>query len=340
MKDKFNHEQMVEIFLDTTLKMGSIFDTNELITFLAVRMAQMFQSERVSCMLLDPEKEELSIEATHGFEPPKSNLKKKLGQMFAGWVAKEGKPLLVRDVKAEYPELSGKRAARYKGKSFAVVPIKIKNEVIGIFSLTDRKDDAVFTHDDLALINSLCHSLATNLENIRLVQENSDLVTVDNLTGLFNHRYFQEHLLEEIYRAERYKHAFSVLMLDIDDFNKFNHIYGYTAGDSALKQIGKILKDNTRRVDVACRFGPEEFIIILPNTQLESAIFAAEKIKECIAYSVFAGQGTSSEMARLTVSIGVTQHQVGLDNEELAQQLTVALLEAKQKGKNRVCAFK
>jgi diguanylate cyclase (GGDEF)-like protein len=208
-------------------------------------------------------------------------------------------------------------------------------------SLTDRKDLKIFTDEDLRIINSLCHCLSCHIENIRLLEKNADLLVIDVLTGLSNHRYFQEQLIEEIYRAERYRHPFSLLMLDVDNFCSYNQTYGYNAGDSALKQIAGIIRENTRRIDLVARYGPEEFMVLLPDTRLKQALFVGEKIKEIVGCSVFTEDRTSSSgIARLTVSIGVVQHKIGLSKEELLRRVVSALLEAKLKGKNRVCVFK
>ena len=322
-------------------QISSILNVEELVIFVVGKMAEIFESERVSFMLLDETKQELSIKASHGLNPPADSAKIKLGEMFGGWVAQQGKPLLVKDIESEFPDLSKDRVLRYKTKSFVIVPIRIKKDVIGILSLTDRRDAGIYTEDDLKIVNFLCHYLAMQIENIRLFEENANLVTTDNLTRLFNHRYFQEQLLEEIYRAERYRQPLSLLMVDIDDFCWYNQTYSYSAGDSALKQIGKVIKENTRRADVAVRYGPEEFMVILPNTRLKQAIFVGEKIKEVIGYSVFAEDRTTSlGMARLTVSVGAVEQKIGLNKEELIRRVANALLEAKAKGKNRVCAIK
>jgi len=340
--EKHNHQgRILDLFSDASIKMSSILNIDQLIAFFVNKMAEIFKAERVSFMLLDHTKQELSLKSSYGSDYPADSPRIKLGEMFGGWVAKQGEPLLVKDVESEFPNLPKDRLLRYQSKSFVIVPIKLKEGVIGILSLTDRKDLRIFSEDDLKVVEVFCRYLALHIENIKLLEKNAVLLTVDILTGLFNHRYFQEQLIEEIYRAERYRHPLSLLMLDIDKFSRYNQAYGYSAGDSALKQIGRIIKENTRRVDLSARYGPEEFMVILPDTRLKQAIFVGEKIKEAIGYSVFAEDRTSSlGMARLTVSVGVVEHKIGLSKEELIQRVLSALLEAKQKGRNCVCVFK
>ena len=341
MENQADESRLFELVSDICIQMNFILDIDQLIAFSTSKIGEIFRAERVSFMLLDHAKQELSIKAAWGLDSQADNLKMKLGDMFSGWVAQQGRPLLVRNVETEFPDLSKVRSSRYKTKSFVIVPVEVREGVIGILNLTDRKDASVFTESDLKIINFFCHYLALRIENIKLLKKDSELVTVDILTGLFNHRYFQEQLLDEIYRAERFRLPFSLLMLDIDSFCWYNQTYGYPAGDSALKQIGRIIKENTRRVDLAARYGPEEFMVVLPNTRLKQAIFVGEKIKERIGYSVFTKERNSSlEMARLTVSVGVIQHKIGMNRSELIRGVVNALLEAKQKGKNCVCSFK
>lgn len=341
MQEKFEQRQIFNLLSEFSIQMTSILDIDQLITYFVSSIAKIFKADRVSLMLLDQSKKELFIKASHGFSPPKGSSKIKLGEMFSGWVAEQGKPLLVKDIEAEFPHLVKDKPAKYQSKSFVIAPVKLKDAVIGILNVTDREVDGIFTDNDLKIINTLCHWLAIHIENVKLSEKNANLVTIDNLTKVFNHRYFQEQLTEEIYRAERYQHPLSLLMLDIDNFSCYNQNYGYSTGDNALKQIGRVLKENIRRVDSPARYGPEEFMVILPNTELKEAIFVGERIKEAVSYSVFVEDKASPlGMKRLTVSVGVAGHKNGLTKEKLIQGACDALLEAKQKGKNCVCASK
>lgn len=334
------------------LEMSSFSDIGQLSAFFVNKMAEMFQAARVSLMLLDQTSKELFIKASYGLSHDTSKVRVKLGQMFAGWVAEQGRSLLVKNVESEFPDLLKIRAPRYQSKSFVIIPIKlnparnnvsssIKGEIIGILSLTERQNSAIFSEEELKIINLLCQIFGLHIENINLGEKNSELITTDLLTGLFNHRYFHEHLLEEMCRSERYRNPLSLLMLDIDDFLHYNQIYGYSSGDAALKQVADIIKKNIRRVDSAVRYGPEEFMVILPNTRLKYALKIAARIKAAVNFAVFTKDRTTSlGMAKLTVSLGVSEYKIGMGKEELMRRTLSALLQAKLKGKNRVCVFK
>lgn len=337
--DEYRHFLLA--FSKICASMSSILDIDKLIAFFVGGLADIFKVNRVSFMILDAAKRELFLKASEGLKISTSEVRLKVGEAFGGWVAKNGDPLLVKDVEREYPELSRNRISRYLTKSFLILPVKIREDIVGILSLTDKKDQGIFSDEDLRLLTLMVHTLTLHMENITLLEKTNSLLKIDPLTELSNHRNFQEQLSEEINRAERYHRSISLIMLDIDNFSDYNRDYGYPAGDSALKQIAKIIKENMRRIDFAGRFGPEEFAVILPETRLKEAISVAERIKEKIAHSIFTQDRTSSlEMSRITVSMGVVQHRLGLSGEELIRQLTSALEKAKQKGKNCVCAYR
>lgn len=323
--------------------MDSVLDKDKTISLAVNKIADVFNVNKISCMLLDEWNKELFVKASQGISIEAAHVRVKLGEPFCGQVAQEGNPLLVKDVCAEFPNLTKNRLLRYSSKSFIIVPLKIKDKVRGVLSLTDKKEPGVFTEDNVKMLTLVNAYLALYIENGRLIENIDTLSALDSLTNLFTHRYFHEQLLEEIYRAERYDRPLSLIMLDIDDFSVYNQTHGYLAGDNVLKQMSKLIKENTRQTDLVSRYGPEDFAIILPETSLKDAVVVGEKIKDKISSSVFTDREerkSSLGMSRLTVSVGVVEHKVGLSKEELMHCVTCALLEAKQKGKNCVSVFK
>ncbi|MBU1998092.1 MAG: sensor domain-containing diguanylate cyclase [Candidatus Omnitrophota bacterium] len=312
----------------------------EVINAFVNKIAEVFKVGRVSCMLLDEASNELYLQAGVGLNPQLKNIRVKVGESFAGKVAKEKTPFLVENVRDQFPEFNQERLCRYLSLSFIIVPLKTRDGVLGVICLTDKKDKDNFTPDDLRSIDFIAHHLALYIENIRLLDKNKKLTITDQLTGLYNHPYFQEQLQEEIYRAERYKRAMSLILVDIDNFSSYNQEHGYAAGNVALQHIARIIKENIRNVDLASRYGPEELSVILPETRLKEAVATAERIRQKVAAAVFtnsAQRDSSLSMARLTVSIGVVEHKIGLNNKELLERLNNALAQAKShEGKNSV----
>ncbi len=161
------------------------------------------------------------------------------------------------------------------------------------------------------------------------------LATIDGLTELYNHRYFQETLKNQVEIAKRYKQTFSLIIIDIDYFKKFNDTYGHQAGDAVLKLVAQILKKNSRTTDFVCRYGGEEMCIILPNTSSEEALFLAKRINNAVSEKEFILGGVN--MGTVTISVGVATFP---DNAETAQELIEkadkGLYYAKEHGRNQV----
>ncbi len=174
---------------------------------------------------------------------------------------------------------------------------------------------------------------------ISLQNELANLATTDGLTGLFNHRAFQDRLSEEIRRAERYKSKLFLLMIDIDNFKSFNDTYGHQTGDEVLKTIARIISENIRVVDFAARYGGEEFVLILPETDCRHTYKVAERIRRAVMDYPFHIKGCSN--VSLTVSIGVSCYpEDATEKEDLTRKADRALYFAKGLGKNRVCLYR
>ena len=159
-----------------------------------------------------------------------------------------------------------------------------------------------------------------------------DLSVRDSLTGLYNNAHFKELLEVEVKRSERYGHPLSLLMIDIDDFKKWQDKRGHLSGDRALKEIGNLIRSIVRGVDIVARYGGEEFAILMAETPKEMARLAAERVRKAIeSLSLFDGRDP------LTVSIGVAEFpRDAREPEELIEKADMALYKAKREGKNRV----
>jgi diguanylate cyclase (GGDEF)-like protein len=161
----------------------------------------------------------------------------------------------------------------------------------------------------------------------------------DSLTGLFNRRYMEESLRREAYRANRKGTSLGIIMLDIDHFKKFNDKFGHTAGDALLRELGIFLQARIRKEDIACRFGGEEFTLILPDTSLEDAERRAEQLREEIKHLNV--QYEEQFLGKITLSLGVAvfpDH--GSSPEVLLQAADSALYHAKELGRDRVVVGK
>ena len=161
------------------------------------------------------------------------------------------------------------------------------------------------------------------------------LATIDGLTELYNHRFFQESLKSQIEISKRYEQSFSLIIIDIDFFKKFNDKYGHQAGDAVLKQVAQTLKKNSRTTDIVCRYGGEEMCIILPNTSAEEALYNAKRINKAVAEREFRLNAT--DKANVTISVGVaTFPENATTAQDLIEYADRGLYYAKENGRNQV----
>lgn len=209
--------------------------------------------------------------------------------------------------------------------------------------------------EDLDLVTSV---VARAIEKIHLLRENETLIESlrrgkeeledlnlklrelavrDGLTGLHDHRYFQDTLATEVSRAKRHGRIFSLLFLDVDFFKRYNDVNGHLAGDSVLKTLAAIFRENQRASAAIARYGGEEFVILLPETDKEGALIVAEKIRKRVLDHLFPGEEKQPQ-GKLTVSIGVASFpEDGTERDALIQSADQALYKAKQNGRNAVC---
>ncbi len=157
------------------------------------------------------------------------------------------------------------------------------------------------------------------------------LATIDSLTGIYNRYAGMKGFHEEFNRALRFKETFSVIIFDIDDFKNVNDKYGHGAGDAVLVELVNLINKSMRNVDVFCRFGGEEFLIVLPQADLVMAIEIAERLREAVTSYDF------KEVGSVTISLGVVEYQENRTIDELVNLADIALYEAKNSGRNRVC---
>ena len=262
---------------------------------------------------------------------PRTRSKK--GDFFDQWVLKHRRPLLVRDVRKDFrfnPDEMEKRDIR----SLMATPLVSGARMRGLLRLESLARDS-YTSDDLRLLSIVGDLVASSVENARLAQRTEELARVDELTSLYVHRYFQERLQEELLRSQRNRTPLSLLMLDIDHFKTYNDRYGHIAGDLVLKQVAQTLKETSSAEGTICRYGGEEFSIILPERTKEEAFALSEAIRQRIEKEPFF---LRREKTHVTLSIGVASFpEDGLVKEVLLKQVDGALYRAKREGRNRVC---
>lgn len=220
-------------------------------------------------------------------------------------------------------------------KSALIVPMISHGKVIGILQAESSRVNR-FSDIDQKVASILAASAAMAYENSRLHNELEKMVVIDDLTGVYNYRYFSDRLADEIKRATRYRQPLSLIMVDIDWFKRINDTYGHECGNVILKGIVRVAAANIRDTDTLARYGGEEFIIILPQTDHDDARTIAERIRSEIERSTF-GDGIKHPKLNATVSVGITTYpDNGHGEDELVQLVDRAMYLAKGSGKNAV----
>jgi diguanylate cyclase (GGDEF)-like protein len=182
---------------------------------------------------------------------------------------------------------------------------------------------------------TLSEYLSLSIANVKLSESLSMQSIQDGQTGLYNRRFMEESLQREITRAARKQTSIGLIMGDIDHFKKFNDVYGHAAGDKIILQLGKLLKEKFRGSDIACRYGGEEFLIILPESSLKDTIKRADGLREDIKKMEIVFQ--DQILGTITMSMGVAAYPGnGIRMEELLRVADTALYKAKQEGRDRV----
>jgi diguanylate cyclase (GGDEF)-like protein/PAS domain S-box-containing protein len=214
------------------------------------------------------------------------------------------------------------------------IPMIAQGETIGLFHLSNNKATAL-TESKQQLAKTLAEQIGLAIANLRLQETLKQQSIRDPLTGLFNRRYLEESLNQELSRAQRQQHQIGVIMLDIDHFKRFNDSYGHDAGDYVLQTVGSLLKAHVRGFDIACRYGGEEMILVLPDSSLEIASKRAEEIREAIAKVSLTHNG--QVLGSLTASLGVASFpQHGSTGSSVITAADAALYRAKAAGRNQV----
>jgi diguanylate cyclase (GGDEF)-like protein len=210
-----------------------------------------------------------------------------------------------------------------------------QGETLGILHIRELNPNSILDATGLRLAITVGDQLSLALANLRLRDELRQQAIRDPITKLFNRRYMEETLIREVSRAQRNNQPLSVIMIDIDHFKEFNDSFGHEAGDLVLLSLARFLSTRVRGSDVACRYGGEEFTLILPSATLDLARKRAEQIREGIQ-SIQVKYGGQT-LGPITLSLGVAvfpDH--GVTGEAILQLADAALYRAKQTGRNRV----
>lgn len=305
----------------------------------------IFLAGRGSIMLLEDDDDRLRLCSVRSFgelddadgqvrPEPEPRIVLRRGVGIAGRVIATGRPYLCENCSQDPNFLPYPAGVTVPApQSLLCVPLLLQERPIGVINLVDRADASGYSQEDLELLQSIAGQLAVSIDNARL----HELAITDGLTRLFIHRYFQIKLDEEIKRVVRYGGIFSLVMFDVDHFKRFNDTFGHQQGDGVLREVSRILRESVRNTDIPCRYGGEEFAVILPNTSAEAAQIFAERLRQRVAGFDVPGQDT---VLHVTISIGIAEFPtLAGDKVGLIRAADEALYACKHAGRNQVRIF-
>ncbi|MBI5585143.1 MAG: diguanylate cyclase [Deltaproteobacteria bacterium] len=263
------------------------------------------------------------------------------------WALRRGK---AHHVTADQGSTSGlvcRHLLGIKSETYLCLPLTAQGETLGLIHLRPKletcesfdafleESSGSFGEARIKFVESVAEHVSLALSNLKLREKLRQQAIRDPLTGLFNKRYLQETLEREVERARRNEQSLGVLMLDLDHFKRFNDTHGHEAGDELLRSFGRLLKKIIRVEDIACRYGGEEFTLILPECPLPSLVTRAEEIR--LAVEALQIQRSGAVLGPVTISIGAAVFpDQGGQGEALLQLADAALYQAKKSGRNRV----
>lgn len=327
--------------LEINALLSSSLDLNVVLDSLMEKAKELCDAQASSLMLVDEEAEELYFHVIKGEKSEAiRNIRLKLGEGIAGWVAKEGEPVLVTDAASD-PRFSSRADSEsgFVTKTMMCVPLLAKRRSLGTVQVLNKNDGLRFNEDDLQIFQTMANQAAIAIENARL----HTMATVDGTTGLYIKDYFKARLEEEFRRARSSGQPVSLLMSDIDLFRNVNNTYGHQGGDQALVELAHVIKETVHRLgsdDIAGRYGGEEFVVLLPESGPERGLEVGELIRRNIeARPIHIGDQT----AHITISIGVSSyplHQQYINEvDDFVKLADDALYICKHRGRNNVSIY-
>jgi diguanylate cyclase (GGDEF)-like protein len=291
--------------MDIGKAITSSLNLDEVLQVIMGKVGTLLEPKLWSLLLLDDETQELYFEIV--VSPVADQLKQlrlKVGEGIAGWVAAHGEPLLVTDAQTD-PRFSRRvdQLVAFTSNSIICVPLMVKERVFGVIEIINSMEDRSYTEPDLAILATIADFAAIAIDNARTYARINALVITDDLTGLYNARHFDTVLDLEVGRANRYGSPLSLVFFDLDHFKKVNDTYGHLVGSRLLAEVGALVRRQIRTIDLAARFGGDEYVILLPNTDKVGALTLVGKLRTTLRTHPF--RADDGQCITVTASFGI-----------------------------------
>ena len=344
--DEHNKELQKKIYylsnlFDISNELHAALDINKLMdTALFALISHLGAKSTALLLSTDPTDETIYPISSKGFLEVDTRKMKidRYGQLFHYFTVEE-KPKFVSDL-IKLENLS-KEAKKLESVGVALIaPIKSGEILEGFVLLGNRLRNKAYTISEIDILKMFNSILSVALSNASMYEKIKELSYTDGMTALHNYRFFEMRLREELSRCARLGNDLGLIIMDIDYFKNYNDTLGHQAGDEALRIVARVLKSSARNVDICCRYGGEEFAVILPNVTVEGASIFADRLRQRIEKTKFPKEEIQPN-GKLTCSIGVSVFPYDADNiDDLIHKSDLALYRAKKMGRNRIIMYK
>jgi diguanylate cyclase (GGDEF)-like protein len=298
----------VTVFHELGKALTSSLQLDQVLRTIMEKINEVLRPDTWSLLLMDQEKHELYFQiATGKGAEALRDVRIKVGQGLAGWVAESGEAVVVPDTSKDsrFFEKVDQRT-KMATRSIVAVPVRFRDQCLGVIELINCIGPDGFSQRDLALLEALADYAAIAIENARHVQRIHELTITDDCTTLYNARHLNFMLDTELYRSHRYAFEFSLIFIDLDHFKTVNDTYGHLMGSKLLAEIGTAIKEKCRLIDLAFRYGGDEFVLLLPQTSKENAIGVASRLHKLIRETVWLKEAGLN--VHITASAGVASY--------------------------------
>jgi len=279
----------VAVFHELGKALTSSLQLDQVLNTIMEKIDEFLRPDTWSMLLLDEATQELYFELAIGQgSEALRGVRIKVGQGIAGWVAQNGRAVIVPDVSKDARFFAKvDEQTKTETRSIVAIPVRFRDHCLGVIELVNCVGPEGFDTRDMALLEALADFAAIAIENARHVERIHELTITDDCTNLYNARHLHSVLDKEIYRSQRYGYEFSVIFVDLDHFKRINDTYSHLVGSKLLGEIGQVLKSHCRLIDFAFRYGGDEFVVLLPQTSKESACVAARRMHKLIGDTVW-----------------------------------------------------
>ncbi len=312
--------QELNIFHDVAKALTSSLNLDSILQTIMEKMAEYFRPDTWSLLMVDEGPNELYFAIAVGAASEAlKNVRLKVGEGIAGWVAKHGERLIVPDVMAD-PRFAKRidDMTQWETRSIICFPVRSKLRVLGVIQLVNV-DMEHFSDPEIFFLQSLCDYAAIAIENARSVEKIQELTITDDCTGLYNARHLYKTLETEVYRSARFGYEFTVLFIDLDHFKQVNDTHGHLIGSKLLAEIGYLIKAQLRLIDYAFRYGGDEFVILLPQTGKDAALVVAKRLRDNLRTSMFCKEEGLNLNVRASIGVATYPHDAKTPHDVIRQ---------------------